>query len=42
MIVTATYPDFKVVEVSIDPWDKERAVESFYDCGAIMVQVRED
>ena len=42
MTVTATYPDFKTVEVSVDKWAVDAAVESFYELGAIAVYVRED
>jgi hypothetical protein len=41
MTITATYPDFKTVEVSVDKWAVDAAVESFYELGAILVQVKE-
>lgn len=40
MTVTATYSDFKTAEVSVDPWMVDAVVESFYECGAIMVHVK--
>tara|TARA_B110000503_G_scaffold130900_1_gene204799 strand:+ start:3462 stop:3590 length:129 start_codon:yes stop_codon:yes gene_type:complete len=42
MTITATYADFKTATVSVDPWQVDAVVESFYECGAIMVHTRED
>lgn len=42
MTITATYPDFKTVEVSVDTWAVDAAVDSFYELGAILVTVRND
>lgn len=40
MTVVAMYPDFKTLEVSVDPWQVDAVVESFYEAGAIMVTTK--
>jgi len=40
MEVTATYPDFKVITVSVDPWATEATVESFMEAGALFVTTK--
>lgn len=42
MELTATYPDFKTVSVSVDPWVVTPAIEAFLECGAIFVTTKED
>lgn len=42
MKITATYPDFKTITVSVDKWQVEKAVEAFYELGVLYVTTEED
>ena len=42
MKITAMFPGLeKTMEVFVDSWATDAAVESFYEMGAILVEVRE-
>jgi hypothetical protein len=40
MDITATYPDFKTVTVSVDDWEADNAVEAFMETGALFVTTK--
>jgi|SaaInlV_120m_DNA_3_1039746.scaffolds.fasta_scaffold16759_2 hypothetical protein len=40
MTITATYPDFKTVTVTVDEWNAEATVESFMEQGALFVTTK--
>lgn len=42
MQITATYPDFKTITVSVDDWQAEAVIESFYELGVLLVTTKED
>jgi hypothetical protein len=42
MQIIATYPDFKTVTVSVDPWDADRVTEAFIEQGVLFVTTKED
>jgi hypothetical protein len=42
MEITATYPDYKTVTVSVDKWDTERVIEAFMELGVLFVTTKED